>query len=564
MQPSVRFTKRGVYIGLRRVAYPIQYKAIGTRLWDDTSVAEIEFQDSDGALIVERFNLSEFLPRNRHRVIEKLTDRRYQWPSQVTPANLLGELIKQPPGKKFTIVNAPGWHEGSYVTALWSATIPGKPRKMFQLDPNSGAHLASFTLGKGSLKLWKETVAAVAKKSAPLRLFIAAGFAAPLLRPLNIDSFGLNLFGLTSQGKSTCGFAAASIAGIIRDRTLPSWADLGPAIEQMSVGHRDGVLPLEETADFEGQQISPEKKARMLAFAIARNRPRNLDRMYQKTSNLTTRDYRIIVLSSSERSLGDIAQRAGNQRLPGEEVRLIDIPCEGRQGIFDENIKPALARDIVDQLKINAEANQGFALRRFMKRLQKDDNAISELKKYMNHYESSTMSNGTDRAHMRMGGNFAVLYAAAALAIDYEILPWKKEGALRAISVCMDGAFDLLAGSGADVASNSTSRALLQSLRTALARLNLVKVVKRKRLGPGETELRDQADGFDFGTEIYVKPTRWKAIGDENRKALIRLGVLKTERKDTATVARKLNGMKKKQRYHVIDMAVLRSLLSST
>ena len=40
-------------------------------------------------------------------------------------------------------------------------------------------------------------------------------------------------------------------------------------------------------------------------------------------------------------------------------------------------------------------------------------------------------------AHYRVRTNFAVMYAAAALAIDYEILPWGKRSTFRAIEKCM-------------------------------------------------------------------------------------------------------------------------------
>ena len=39
---------------------------------------------------------------------------------------------------------------------------------------------------------------------------------------------------------------------------------------------------------------------------------------------------------------------------------------------------------------------------------------------------------------------FAVLYAGAALAIDYGVLPWGKKSTLEAIKLCMNDAMDQL------------------------------------------------------------------------------------------------------------------------
>lgn len=556
--PSIRLTKSGVYLGMRRIASPIAYHARGTRSWDDTKVAEIRFRDSEGRNLIERFGLADFQPRNRHKVIDKLANRGYEWPTDIKPAQLVEALAKQPPARKFTIVNAPGWHDGNYVTARWCATQAQRHPQRYRLDQDSGAHIAPFTLGEGSLDQWKKAVAKVATQSAPLRLFMSAAFAAPLLRHLDIDSFGLNLFGNTSLGKTTCEFAAASVSGIIHNRTLPGWADSGPAIEQLAVGHRDGILPLDDTGD--EQQISPEKKARSIAFAIARNRPRTLDKRYQKASNLVVREYRVIILSSSEISLGEIARAVGKTRLGGEEVRLIDVPCEGMQGIFDKEIGPERAREIIDLLKVHSEANQGYALREFMRQFLRDDAALSKLKTSIEFFETETTINTSDTAQLRMRRSFAVLYAAATLAIEYKVLPWKKAATLKAIAFCMNGAFRERAVRAKEPVTNPKLPTAVGMLKEELAKLQLMKVTKRKPLASGESELRNHADGFDFGTEVYVKPARWNAISESSREELVRLNILKTERSDVSTVARKLNGIAKKQRYHVINTAALNAL----
>jgi hypothetical protein len=121
-----------------------------------------------------------------------------------------------------------------------------------------------------------------------------------------------------------------------RAHGLPGWADTTPAIEQLAVGHRDNILPLDDAAEGESRELKMEDKFRQVAYAIARNRPRNVDKKHMKNSNLIVRDYRIIVLSSSELALGTIASNAGKPRKGGERVRLIDVPAfPGSHGIFD-------------------------------------------------------------------------------------------------------------------------------------------------------------------------------------------------------------------------------------
>ena len=153
------------------------------------------------------------------------------------------------------------------------------------------------------------------------------GLLAPLLRKLDTDSFAINWFGSTSEGKTITLKVAASVAGLFGPGgALPSWGDSEAGFEGQAMGHRDCMLPLDETADGE-KEMPLEKRARMLAFGIGRNRPRRLSSTYEKAHGLKDREYRLIVLSTSERALGEIATKAGSPRLGGEKVRLIDVPA---------------------------------------------------------------------------------------------------------------------------------------------------------------------------------------------------------------------------------------------
>jgi putative DNA primase/helicase len=174
------------------------------------------------------------------------------------------------------------------------------------------------------LEGWQETVAKPARTSSCLRVAIAATFAAPLLRPMGMDSFAINWFSNTSDGKTIMLFAAASVAGLIGADGLPGWADSEPGIEDQARGHRDCVLPLDESGDGNGK-IPLKDKAKMLAFMIARNRPRRLSKRHERANALQNREYRIIVQSSSELALSQVAIDAGGRRLGGEEVRFTDV-----------------------------------------------------------------------------------------------------------------------------------------------------------------------------------------------------------------------------------------------
>jgi len=193
-RPPIKLTKAGVFLvtssGEQRIAAPISFHAIGERL-DRTKVVEIRFVNCDGKKLSEQFDMAAINPKNLSTIADALGNKGYLWPTDgVSAVEILKVVVAKIPSRRFTFVAAPGWYDNAIVTPLrcYGGT------KRIVIDPRSGAHLASYTKGPGSLNGWRKTVGRLAKKSTGLRLSIAAALAAPLLRRLSMDSFALNLF----------------------------------------------------------------------------------------------------------------------------------------------------------------------------------------------------------------------------------------------------------------------------------------------------------------------------------------------------------------------------------
>jgi uncharacterized protein (DUF927 family) len=211
-----------------------------------------------------------------------------------------------------------------------------------------------------------------------------------------MDSFAINWFSTTSDGKTAMLFIAASVAGLIGPSGLPGWADSEPGIEGHARGHRDCLLPLDESGDGNGK-VSLKDKAKMLAFMIARNRPRKLSVNYERANALQDREWRILVQSSSELALSQVAIDAGGRRLGGEEVRFIDVPASepGSLGIFDGRVKKLIGKTdqettkaLIEKMKIDAEFNQGFAYHEFLDKYFREAEALSKVRVYKDQFES--------------------------------------------------------------------------------------------------------------------------------------------------------------------------------
>jgi Domain of unknown function (DUF927) len=553
-----------------RVAAPIEVRSIGTRLADKVMLVEIKFKAIEGDIRSETFPFS-YLHRERWDKIKvRVGDQGYVWPEDRNVSNeILRQLAGEQPKRRFVRVSAPGWYQAEFV-------LPGKVFSPpwtgtdYRIDPDSDAHVGTFVCGKGSLAGWQETVAKPARKSSCLRVAIAAAFAAPLLRPMGMDSFGINWFSDTSDGKTTMLFAAASMAGLIGADGLPGWADSEPGLEDQARGHRDCVLPLDESADGSGK-IPLEKKAKMLAFMIARNRPRKLSKQHERAHALQNREYRIIVQGSSELALRQVAIAAGGRRLGGEEVRFIDVCASepGSLGIFDGAIARhpgktdrETTKAIIDQMKADAEVNRGFAFHEFLRNYCDDAEALSKVRAYKGQFESE-VSGVSSNAALRIRSNFALIWAAAAMAIDYGVLPWKKRPTFKAVEKCLRRALDVIEAGKAPASAADATTSILVALNDKLEKADLRKVVLRKQVTTQQAQRRVKADGFRINGDIYLKPDRLRrwVPSHRDRVVLKDAGVIRTRRDDAATIEQVIAGIPGKRRYYVLDTGKLERLL---
>ncbi len=578
---NLRFRKKGVFLiethkrrkTTRKIAEPIRIRAMGKRVADDVAMSEVRFKTEDGYRS-EYFVNSMLLQEQRRQIRIRLADLQYEWPEDKRLSQaILDAVATQRPKRRFMLVPAPGWYDAGYVLPGELFAKGGSSSIEVRIDPNTDAHVGAFAVGEGSLRGWKDGVARPSQRSSRLRLAIAAGFAAAFLRPLGMDSFAINLFGDTSQGKTIALKVAASVDGNLAETGLPAWADTDAGIEDQLRGHRDCVMALDETADGDQGPAELQAKARKLAFAIARNRPRKLARTYERGNSLTGRESRNIILSSSERALGAIAKAAGGKRLGGEDIRFTDIPVDERRssGIFDGKIKPRsgfskseTTKAMVEEIVASARKHQGHAKRALLERYVADADGLTSIKTYKSDFESKAKVGDANKLY-RIRSNFALMYAAAALAIDYDILPWKKALTFRAVEKCMSLAIaELTPMFAAGPATSAIDAAELASrLKKAIAECTIVTVEPRRSVTSKEVLKRQAADAFKIEDALYLKSDRLDAWfpARADRSALIshvkKMQVLKSKRNDTSTVEKKFAGIAGKRRYHLFDLTAL-------
>jgi hypothetical protein len=107
-------------------------------------------------------------------------------------------------------------------------------------------------------------------------------------------------------------------------------------------------------------------------------------------------------------------------------------------------------RFFVEKLEGYAQKDQGEAFRAYLAKRAADTGASATLQGYMADYMSKAPLPDQQRWLGRIQRCFAIVYAGAAQAIDYGILPWNKNVTLSAIKACMDDAMEQLIAAAAD------------------------------------------------------------------------------------------------------------------
>jgi putative DNA primase/helicase len=331
---------------------------------------------------------------------------------------------------------------------------------------------------------------------------MGAAFAAPILRKVNLDTFGFYFVGKTSKGKTLCLKVAGSVAGLNAEGGPTSWDGTPTGFQHLALGHRDNVMPLDDTSAIEGDAKKRREFAKLTIFLLAKNKQKIRSGQYDRLTDAVRSDWRSIILASGEDTLFE-----PGSKMRGEDVRMIHIPADTSElgDIFDgmnaNEIAGATVNErnkYVDALEKATFNFQGRALRAFVRRLVADEEAEKSIQKYMQEFVEKSPPQ-VDSAFARILWRFAVVYAGLALAIDYKILPLDKGASLLDVQKCMDDAINLLidrTGSpdAAPVVAIISDDELVEGFRTRFASASFAKIGFQQM--PVSADVAKAADGL--------------------------------------------------------------------
>lgn len=291
---------------------------------------------------------------------------------------------------------------------------------------------------KGSLKEWQQHVAQYAHNSPLLMLSICLPFTGIICSLTSIENGGFHIYGRSSLGKSIMTYVAASVLGHYSNNE--KWNVTETGMEELSERNNDSLLILDDAQTIADTAKLRASRLQKAIYVFANGKGKVKSKRYQER----TAEWRSFLLSNGEKSLLQYAIEGGSEKLNGEKVRVIDIPAEINEqyGILD-SLPDGFnsTSDFVQHLEFACKCYFGSPkydfLNSLIKALNKDKaNVIDFIAKRITYFKKNIKVDLNNGIEVRIADKFALVYAAGCLAIEYDILQFKRKNILNAITKC--------------------------------------------------------------------------------------------------------------------------------
>lgn len=321
-------------------------------------------------------------------------------------------LLEQRPKPVLITTSRPGWHEsGAFV--LPTRTL-GSDAVRYQA---SGKTTAIYS-ARGELGQWQEQVAARCVGNPVLTLAIGCALAGPLLSKVGVLGGGVHLVGDSSSGKSLAQLIASSVWGD-PDVFTASWDMTKGGLEIEASSRNDTVLALDEI-----KRADP-KRVQEMAYSLANGQGKGtMTREREARGKLS---WRLLTLSSGERSLSEHAAISGNTAHAGAELRMVDVNAGTRSYRAFDALHGHSGADFHRLLTVAASQHHGHLGPAFVEYLLSGDGMEALQADFALIRTQFTEDNAQAG---RVADRFAVIAMASEMAIAYGLLPWPVGSAL--------------------------------------------------------------------------------------------------------------------------------------
>jgi len=271
---------------------------------------------------------------------------------------------------------------------------------------------------RGDLERWKTEVATKCAGNPVLTLAVGCALAGPLLSLVGVLGGGVHLVGDSSSGKSLAQLIGSSVWG---DPGIfaASWDMTKGGLEIEASSRNDTMLPLDEI-----KRADP-KRVQEMAYSLANGQGKGT--MTREREGRAKLSWRLLALSSGERSLSEHAAIGGNAAHAGAELRMVDVNAGTRTHRAFDELHGLAGADFHRLLTVAVGANHGHIGPAFVEKLLASDDRPGLLEDFAGIRAQFTEDNAQAG---RVADRFAVIALAGEMAIAYGLLPWSPGSAL--------------------------------------------------------------------------------------------------------------------------------------
>ena len=335
---------------------------------------------------------------------------------------LLEYIMQDRPNRRITAATNTGWHGESFVLPN---RIIGTDDVVFQSEQIGDSDYSSL----GTLKGWQDEIAVYCQGNIPLMVSISAALAGALLQRIHRQGGGIHWKGDSSSGKSTAVEIAASVWG--SPQFVKSWSATANGLEGAAASRNDTCLILDEIDQALPQEVG--KISYMLVNGQGKQRAGKIGNACK------IQRWRLMTISTGERTLTEIMGEIGKKPNSGQLVRLLSIPATFAYGAFSNLHHFKDGRSFADYLKQARTRHYGHAGAAFIHGIINDKQDFGALISRLEEEFSSKVDTSLEK---RAASVFACIALAGELAIGYGILPWCKGDSILAAQVAFDNWLD--------------------------------------------------------------------------------------------------------------------------
>ena len=335
----------------------------------------------------------------------------------------LDYLGNYPTDSRALCVDSVGWHGDVFVLPHCNFGETCSEPMVYQAK-NS---IDNCYQSKGTLAQWRSEVSQKIQEHSLLVFAVSVAFTGQLLTPLNQQGGGFHIKGGSSKGKTTALNLASSVWG---DPTkfYRTWRATGNALEITALMHNDGFLVLDEIGE-----VTNPKELGLIVYMLANGVGKA--RMTKQITSRPQNKWKVVFLSSGEKSLKQIMEEQGQKTKLGQEIRLADIDIDEREfGIFDRINFDESAAQQATRINSNLNSNYGVAGHQWLTYLTTDkDLILSAAKKLLGEYRELLLATNAKGHITRVANSFALVAVAGELATKAGITGWPQGTAIKSI-----------------------------------------------------------------------------------------------------------------------------------